>query len=163
MLIIRFSRVGKRNQPAFKIIVTEKGRPPRSGKFVEQVGFYNPLTKEKVLNQERIKHWIKMGAKPSPTVFNLLLKEKILEGEKIPVHKKPKEKKKETKVASEKEESKEEKPTEGKEEPVIEKKEVKEEIPQEEEKPAGTPEQKGDKKEITEETEETPSLKETMF
>ncbi|MBZ9578596.1 30S ribosomal protein S16 [Patescibacteria group bacterium] len=95
MLVIRFLRVGKKNQPSFKIVVTDKRRPPRSGRFVEEVGFYNPLTKEKVLKKERIKYWISVGAKPSNTVYNLLVKEKILEGKKIPVHKKAKKLKKE--------------------------------------------------------------------
>jgi len=57
---------------------------------VEEVGFYNPLTKEKVLRNERIKHWMSMGAKPSDTVFNLLISEKIIEGKKIDVYKKSK-------------------------------------------------------------------------
>jgi small subunit ribosomal protein S16 len=93
MLVIRFFRVGKKNQPSFKIVVTDKRRPTRAGRFVEEVGFYNPVTKEKVLRQERIKYWLSVGAKPSPTVFNLLVSEKIVEGKKIDVHKKPKEKK----------------------------------------------------------------------
>jgi len=92
MLIIRLFRVGKKNQPSFKIVVTDKRRPTRAGRFVEEVGFWNPLTKEKVLRQERIKYWVSVGAKPSPTVFNLLISEKILEGKKIPKHKKLKKK-----------------------------------------------------------------------
>jgi len=92
MLVIRFFRVGKKNQPSFKIVVTNKKNPPLGGRFVEEVGFWNPLTKEKVLRVERIKYWISVGAKPSPSVFNLLVSEKILEGKKIKVHKKPKEK-----------------------------------------------------------------------
>lgn len=91
MLKIRFFRVGKKNQPSFKIIVTDKRRPPRGGRFVERVGFWNPLTKEKVLRTERIKYWLSVGAKPSDSVHNLLIKEKILKGKKIPVHKKKKE------------------------------------------------------------------------
>ena len=94
MLVIRFLRVGKRNQPAFKVVVIDKRKPPKSGKFVEQVGFYNPLTKEKILKKDRIKYWMSVGAKPSNTVYNLLIEEKISEGEKIPVHKKPKKEKK---------------------------------------------------------------------
>lgn len=91
MLVIRFFRIGKKNQPSFKIIVTEKSRPPKGGRFVEEVGFWNPLTKQKILKAERIKYWISMGAKPSARVYNLLIKENILEGKKIPVHKKKKE------------------------------------------------------------------------
>ena len=90
MLVIRFLRTGKKNQPNFKIVVTEKRNPPRAGRFVEQVGSYNPLTKEKVLKQDRIKYWISVGAQPSDTVRNLLISEKIIEGKKIDVHKKSK-------------------------------------------------------------------------
>jgi small subunit ribosomal protein S16 len=87
MLVIRFFRVGKKRQPSFKIVVIDKRKPPRSGRFVEEVGFYNPLTKEKILRRERIKYWLSVGAKPSPTVFNLLVSEKILEDKKNPKHK----------------------------------------------------------------------------
>jgi len=90
MLIIKFLRVGKKNQPFFKIVVTDKRNKPCSGRFVEEVGYYNPLKKEKKLNLERIKYWLSVGAKPSPTVFNLLVSEKIIEGKKILKHKKPK-------------------------------------------------------------------------
>lgn len=90
MLVIRLFRVGKKNQPSFKIVITDKRKPTRAGRFVEQVGFYNPITKEKVLNQERIKYWLSVGAKPSDTIHNLLVSEKIVEGKKIPSHKKSK-------------------------------------------------------------------------
>jgi small subunit ribosomal protein S16 len=85
MLVIRLFRVGKKNQPSFKIVVTQKTRPPRAGVFVEEVGFYNPVTKEKVLKAERIKYWLQKGVKPSDTVHNLLVKDKIIEGKKRPV------------------------------------------------------------------------------
>lgn len=88
MLVIRLFRVGKKKQPCFKIIVTEKRRPPRAGRFVEEVGFYNPITEEKKLKIERVKYWLSVGAKPSDTVYNLLISEKIIEGEKVPLHKK---------------------------------------------------------------------------
>ena len=90
MLVIRFFRIGKKNQPSFKIIVCDKRRPPRGGRFVEEVGFWNPLTKEKGLKSERIKYWLSVGAKPSASVYNLLLKEKIIKGKRIPLHKKRK-------------------------------------------------------------------------
>ena len=86
MLVIRFLRVGKKGQPSFKIVVTDKRKPPRAGRFVEEVGFYNPLTKEKVLRQDKIKHWLSKGAKPSDTVHNLLIGEKVIEGKKISKH-----------------------------------------------------------------------------
>ena len=57
---------------------------------MEQVGFYNPKTKEKVLSKERFQYWISKGAQPSSTVYNLLVKEGIVAGKKIDVHKKSK-------------------------------------------------------------------------
>ena len=86
MLVIRFFRVGKKNQPSFKIVVTDKRKPARAGRFVEEVGFYNPEIKEKVLKPDRIKYWLSVGAKPSNTVYNLLISEKIIEGKKIPIY-----------------------------------------------------------------------------
>ena len=90
MLVIRFLRSGKKNQLSFKIVVVEKTKSSTSGRFIEQVGFYNPLTKEKVLRGERFKYWISVGAQPLATVYNLLVSEKIIEGKKIPKHKKAK-------------------------------------------------------------------------
>jgi len=114
MLCIRFLRIGKKNQPCYKIVVTDKRKPPRGGRFVEKVGFWNPLTKEKALKAERIKYWMSKGVKPSNSVYNLLIKEKVCQGKKIGVHKEKKEKKGEAvktpKVkAEEKKEVKEEK------------------------------------------------------
>ncbi len=100
MLVIRLFRTGKSNQPQFKIVVTDKKNPPRGGRFLEVVGSYSPLTKKKDLKAERIMYWMSVGAKPSPTVFNFLVAEKIIEGKKIPKHKKAK-KKTEVKPAGE--------------------------------------------------------------
>jgi len=88
MLVIRLFRVGKKNQPAFKIVVTDKKNPPKRGRFVEDVGFWNPLIKQKVLKKERIKYWLSVGAQPSETVHNLLVSEKMIEGKKVAKHKK---------------------------------------------------------------------------
>ena len=130
MLSIRFLRIGKKHQPSFKIVVTDKRRPPRGGRFREEVGFWNPLTKEKKINSERIKYWLSKGAKASDTVYNLLVKEKVIEGKKIDVHKKAKKKPASAKATV----GKEEKPVEkkpafvktsaGKEEPKKEEKSV---------------------------------------
>ena len=94
MLRIRLFRVGKKNQPFFKIVVIDKRQPPRSGQFIEQVGFYNPLKKEKNLNKERIQYWLSVGAQPSVTIHNLLVSEGILDSKKIPKHSKKKGKEK---------------------------------------------------------------------
>ena len=90
MLVIRYLRVGKKNQPSFQVVVADKRKSAKAGRFVEKVGFYNPLTKAKGLNAERIKYWLSVGAQPSATLWNLLIAEKIAEGKKKPVHKKSK-------------------------------------------------------------------------
>jgi small subunit ribosomal protein S16 len=90
MLKIRLFRVGKRNQPTFKIVVTDRRNAPRAGRFREELGFYNPLTKQRSLHKERVQYWLSKGSQPSETVYNLLLAEKIIEGKKIPLHKKRK-------------------------------------------------------------------------
>lgn len=82
MLVIRLTRVGKKNQPSFRVILTEKANPVR-GKFIEILGHYNPRSKEKSLNVERIKHWLSKGAQPSATVHNLLVSEKIIDTKKV--------------------------------------------------------------------------------
>ena len=63
-------------------MVTEKTNPIK-GKFLEELGFLNPKTKQKSFSQERILYWLKQGAKLTPTVNNLLVGEKIIEGAKI--------------------------------------------------------------------------------
>jgi small subunit ribosomal protein S16 len=103
MVVIRLFRVGKKNQPFFKIVVTDKRRPPRAGRFVEELGNWNPLTKEKFFRRERIEYWLKVGAKPSASVYNLLVSEKIIEGKKIPKHSQRKKAKEEKELETKKE------------------------------------------------------------
>ena len=82
MLVIRLFRTGKKKQPSYKVVVTDRNNPPQGGKFVEQVGFYNPLTREKTLHNERITYWMGVGAQPSDTVYNILINEGVIKGEK---------------------------------------------------------------------------------
>lgn len=83
MLIIRLQRIGKRGRPSYRFIVSEKHHDTQSGS-AEILGVYQPVGKEKIfkVDAERIKYWISKGAQMSPTVNNLLLKEKIIEGKK---------------------------------------------------------------------------------
>ena len=73
---IRLARHGAKKKPFYRIVVTD-GESPRDGRYLENVGTYDPLfDPAKVsLNSERIKYWIDQGAKPSDTVRNLLKKE----------------------------------------------------------------------------------------
>jgi small subunit ribosomal protein S16 len=89
MLVIRLQRRGKTNQPFYKIIVTDKRNAPKAGVSVEEIGYINPITKEKSVNKERAQHWISVGAQPSDTVYNLLVSEGIIDGSKRKVTVKP--------------------------------------------------------------------------
>ena len=68
-------RVGAKNSPVFRIVVAD-GRSPRDGKFIEEIGTYQPLKKgdNVVLDHERAKYWISKGAQPSDTVASFIKK-----------------------------------------------------------------------------------------
>ena len=72
---IRMKRVGTKNTPVFRIVVAD-GRSPRDGKFIEEIGTYQPLKKDNnvVLDLERAKYWVGKGAKPSDTVASFIKK-----------------------------------------------------------------------------------------
>ncbi len=91
MLNIRLSRVGKRNHAQYKIVVAEKSAPVK-GRFVEQVGSYDPHSKQIVLKKERVEHWLSQGVACSDTVYNLLVKEGVISGPKRKVFLKKKKK-----------------------------------------------------------------------
>lgn len=82
MLTIRLSRVGKKKAPLFRVIVQPKTRDPWA-KSVEILGHYNPRTKALVVAVEQVKMWLEKGAQCSPTVWNLFLDNKLVEGKKI--------------------------------------------------------------------------------
>ncbi len=82
MLIIRLARVGRKNDPSFRIVVQERHRKP-TGKAVEILGFYNACLKEKKINKERVNYWIERGAQTSKTVHNLLVDEGVIKGPKV--------------------------------------------------------------------------------
>ncbi len=101
MLKIRLQRIGRKNDPSFRAVLTDSKNSTKSGRFLEIVGTYNPKKGETVLEAERIKHWISKGAKLSDTMHNFLVHQKIIEGKKINVlpKKKPTKKRKELKAA----------------------------------------------------------------
>jgi small subunit ribosomal protein S16 len=74
---IRMSRHGAKKKPFYRIVVSDR-RYPRDGRYIEQVGTYDPQAKIGAvkLDQEKINAWIKKGAKPSQTVSELIKKEK---------------------------------------------------------------------------------------
>ncbi len=100
MLRIRFLRVGKKNSPSFRVVVTPRRSAAKTGRFLEVLGFYNPIRHERGLKRERIQHWLSQGAQPSDSMRNMLIAEGIIEGKKISVHKKSKKKKEEATAES---------------------------------------------------------------
>lgn len=85
MLKIRMQRVGRTGMPAYRIVVAEHTASPKAGKVVEKLGSYNPKTKERVLDLERVKYWISVGAQPSDTMHNMLVSLGAVKGGKINV------------------------------------------------------------------------------
>lgn len=83
MLTIRLTRVGKKKQPSYRFIVSEKARDPW-GKALEILGTYNPLTNPATikLEKERINYWISKGAQCSETVWNLFVDQGLVQGAK---------------------------------------------------------------------------------
>jgi small subunit ribosomal protein S16 len=74
--VIRLSRAGAKKAPFYRIVVADR-RSPRDGQFIEKLGTFNPLlakdsTSRVVLNTERAKHWLSVGAQPSDRVNSLL-------------------------------------------------------------------------------------------
>ena len=101
MLKIRLQRTGRKNDPAFRVLLTDSKNSAKSGKFLEILGSYNVKTGEVLFKAERISHWIKNGAQVSDTVHNFLVSQKLIEGKKKNVlsRKSPTKKRKELKKA----------------------------------------------------------------
>lgn len=80
MLRIRLSRVGKKKQPSYRIVVADS-RAPRDGAHIKIIGHYNPLTTPPtlVVKEEDAIHWLQKGAKPSDTAAKLMTRLGIME------------------------------------------------------------------------------------
>ncbi|MDY0302899.1 MAG: 30S ribosomal protein S16 [Candidatus Moranbacteria bacterium] len=105
MIVIRFSRTGRKNKPQFRLVVQEHTAAP-TGRHIEIVGSWDPHQKKGVFKNERIQYWLSQGAQASDTVFNLLVSQKIIEGAKRVVKMKKAEKPAEEAPAEEKKEEK---------------------------------------------------------
>ena len=82
MLMIRFQRIGRKNDAAFRMAVLPKTSGPKAGKYVDLVGTYNPKTKAMTVDGDKIKGWMSKGAQVSPSLMNLLVKNGVVEGTK---------------------------------------------------------------------------------
>jgi small subunit ribosomal protein S16 len=84
MLAIKLQRIGKKHQPSYRVVVAEK-RSKMAAPPVEDLGAYDPRTKATTVKKDRVLHWVKMGAQPTVTAHNLLVKQGTLTGAKIAV------------------------------------------------------------------------------
>lgn len=82
MLKIRLQRIGRKNAPAFRLVVTDSKNAAQSGKFLEILGNHTVKSDAASFDKERVLHWIKNGAQVSPSAFNMLVKQSIVEGRK---------------------------------------------------------------------------------
>ncbi|MDO4548024.1 MAG: 30S ribosomal protein S16 [Clostridia bacterium] len=79
MVKIRLKRMGMKKEPFYRIVVTDS-RNPRDGRFIEELGYYNPVSDPVQLkvDQERAKYWLGVGAQPTDTVRALLKKSEAM-------------------------------------------------------------------------------------
>ncbi len=85
MLKMRLQRVGRKHQPAFRLVLTDSKNSTKSGRFKEILGFYDPRKITESLKTDRIKHWLSTGALTTATVHNLLVKKGVVRGKKIDI------------------------------------------------------------------------------
>jgi small subunit ribosomal protein S16 len=77
MLKLRLKRTGRKRFPSYRLVIMENTFR-RDGRPIEEVGYYNPITKQSRFDSEKIRKWLGNGAKPTKTVFNLLKKAEII-------------------------------------------------------------------------------------
>lgn len=80
-VVIRLRREGKKGRPQYRIVVADK-RCPANGKYIEEVGFYDPMVEAPQgyrLKLQRVNYWLKQGAKPTETVDQIIKKVSKLE------------------------------------------------------------------------------------
>ncbi len=75
---IRLKRIGAKKKPFYRIVVAD-ARAPRDGKFIEEIGNYDPMSKKCIVDGEKAKDWISKGAQPTETVRALLKKNGAIE------------------------------------------------------------------------------------
>lgn len=76
------AKVGKTNKKVFRIVVSEKARDPY-GRALEILGSYNPYSKKLDVKADRVKHWISKGSQMTPSINNLFIDNKVIDGGKI--------------------------------------------------------------------------------
>src|SRR5882724_5107774 len=85
MLMIRLQRTGRTHEPTFRLVLTDSKNGPKSGKYLEILGFYDSRLDNKIeqIKVDRVKYWISKGAQLSRTVHNFLITKKVITGKKV--------------------------------------------------------------------------------
>lgn len=83
--MIRLQRIGRKNDPSFRLVVTDKRESVSSTTFADIVGTYQPKAGTITIDGEKVKSWMAKGAQPSATVHNMLITKGIITGKKINV------------------------------------------------------------------------------
>ena len=85
MLMMRLQRVGRRNDPSYRVVVTDKRTGPKSNRHVAILGSYSPKHDHLQLDAAAVEKWLSHGVQPSPTVHNILVGQGLLKGKKVNV------------------------------------------------------------------------------
>ena len=78
MLKLRLKKIGRKRQPSYRLVVM-KSETRRDGRPIEELGYYNPITKQSHFEVEKITKWLKNGVQPTETVVSLLKKANIIQ------------------------------------------------------------------------------------
>lgn len=81
--MMRLQRVGRKNDPSYRVVVVDKRTGPKSNKNIDILGSYNPKMNHVQIDADRAKDWLSKGVQPSDTVHNILVGQKVIEGKKI--------------------------------------------------------------------------------
>jgi small subunit ribosomal protein S16 len=82
MLMMRLQRVGRKNDPSFRIVVTDKRTSSKSDRHIDRLGSYNPKMNHVQIDAVKAKEWLAKGVQPSDTLHNILVGQKVIEGKK---------------------------------------------------------------------------------
>lgn len=81
--MMRLQRVGRKNDPSYRVVVVDKRTGPKSNKNIDILGSYNPKLGQVQIDADKAKDWLTKGVQPSDTVHNILVAQKVIEGKKI--------------------------------------------------------------------------------
>jgi small subunit ribosomal protein S16 len=82
MLKMRLQRIGRKNNPTYRVIVTDSRNAAKRGRSVDHIGAYEPKAGLFTIDADKARHWISKGVQVSDTVYNFLITNKVIEGKK---------------------------------------------------------------------------------